>query len=73
MEIIVIPPRVFAFQNADFWDGYRNVPAWNFTRFLAIAETGKPSAAPPKPVDAAAQEREDLEASIHYTHKLLGI
>ncbi len=73
MEIIVIPPRVFAFQKTEFWEGYRHVPAWNFARFLAIAETGRPSAAPPKPVDAAAQERVDLEASIHYTHKLLGI
>jgi 3-oxoisoapionate decarboxylase len=73
MEIIVIPPRVFAFHKPEFWEGYRNVPAWNFARFLAIAESGKPSAAPPKPVDQAAQEREDLEASIHYTHKLLGI
>ena len=73
MEIIVIPPRVFAFNKPEFWDGYRNVPAWYFSRFLAIAETGKPSAAPPKPADPAAQEREDLEASIRYTHKLLGI
>ena len=73
MEIIVIPPRVFPFHKPEFWEGYRNVPAWNFSRFLAIAESGKPSAAPPKPADAAAQEREDLEASIHYTHKLLGI
>ena len=73
MEIIVIPPRVFPFYKPEFWEGYRNVPAWNFSRFLAIAESGKPSAAPPKPADAAAQEREDLEASIHYTHKLLGI
>jgi sugar phosphate isomerase/epimerase len=73
MEIIVIPPRVFAFNKPEFWEGYRNVPAWYFSRFLAIAETGKPSAAPPKAADQAAQEREDLEASIHYTHKLLGL
>lgn len=73
MEIIVIPPRVFAFNNPDFWDGYRNVPAWNFARFLALADTGKPSGTPPKPIDGAAQEREDLEASVRYTHKLLGI
>ena len=73
MEIIVIPPRVFPILEPKFWEGYRNVPAWYLSRFLAIAETGKPSAAPPKPADPAAQEREDLEASIHYTHKLLGI
>jgi sugar phosphate isomerase/epimerase len=73
LEIIVTPPRTFAFHDPKFWDGYRNVPAWQFARFLALAERGKPSEAPPKPADAAAQEREDLEASIRYTHKLLGI
>ncbi|MCC6539834.1 MAG: sugar phosphate isomerase/epimerase [Bryobacterales bacterium] len=73
MEIIVIPPRVFAFHKPEFWEGYRNVPAWNFSRFVAIADSGVASAAPPKPADPAAQERTDLEASIHYTHKLLGI
>ncbi|MFN7922275.1 MAG: sugar phosphate isomerase/epimerase [Bryobacteraceae bacterium] len=73
LEIIVIPPREFNFLEPKFWDGYRNVPAWQFARFLAIAEKGQPSAAPPKPADPAAQEREDLEASIRYTQKLLGV
>jgi hypothetical protein len=56
-----------------FWDGYRNVPAWQFSRFLAAADKGKPSPAPPKPADAAAQERSDLEASIQYTQRLLNL
>lgn len=73
LEIIVTAPRQFNFLDPKFWEGYRNVPAWHFSRFLALAERGTPSAAPPKPADAAAQEREDLEASIRYTHQLLGL
>ncbi|MEZ5352850.1 MAG: TIM barrel protein [Bryobacteraceae bacterium] len=73
LEIIVTPPRAFPYLDPKFWDGYRNVPAWQFARFTAIAERGQPSPAPSKPEDAAAREREDLEASIHYTHRLLGL
>jgi hypothetical protein len=73
LEIIVTPPRTFAIYDPKFWDGYRNVPAWQFARFLALADRGKPGAAPPKPADPAAQERADLEASIEYTHKLIGV
>jgi hypothetical protein len=73
LEIIVTPPREFPYLDPKFWEGYKNVPAWQFARFVAIAERGKPSAAPPKPADAAAREREDLEASIEYTHRLLGL
>lgn len=73
MEIIVTGPRTFPVFDPKFWDGYRNVPAWQFSRFLAAADKGKPSPAPPKPADAAAQERTDLEASIQYTQRLLNL
>jgi sugar phosphate isomerase/epimerase len=73
MEIIVTGPRTFPVFDPKFWDGYRNVPAWQFSRFLAAADKGKPSPAPPKPADAAAQERSDLEASIQYTQRLLNL
>jgi len=73
LEIIVTPPRTFAIFDPKFWDGYRNVPAWQFARFLAIADKGRPLPAPSKPEDPAAREREDLEASIVYTHKLLNL
>ncbi len=73
LEIIVTPPRIFAYNDPKFWDGYRNVPAWQFARFLAMADRGKPLPAPSKPADAAAREREDLEASIEYTHRLLNL
>ncbi len=73
LEIIVTGPRIFPYLDPKFWDGYRNVPAWHFSRFLALAERGKPSAAPPKPADPAAAERADLEASIEYAHRLLNL
>jgi sugar phosphate isomerase/epimerase len=73
LEIIVTGPRRFACFDPKFWEGYKNVPAWEFSRFLAIAERGKPQEGPPPAQDAAAREREDLEASASYTRRLLGI
>ncbi len=76
MESIVTNPRIFAFRDAKFWDAYRDVPAWEFARFLELADRGKPPAAIPRPADAEAgrrREREDLEASLNYTRKLLGL
>jgi len=73
LEIIVTGPRTFPYLEANFWEGYRNVPAWRFSRFVALAEKGKPSPAPSKPEDPAAREREDLEASLQYVHRLLNL
>jgi sugar phosphate isomerase/epimerase len=72
LEIIVTGPRRFPYLDPKFWEGYRNVPAWEFSRFLAIAEKGKPSEGPPAAQDAATREREDLEASATYTRGLIG-
>jgi sugar phosphate isomerase/epimerase len=74
MECIVTGPRIFPYHDPKFWDAYRNTPAWEFERFRAIAERGKPRPAEPRPPsrEAAIQkEREDLEVSIQYTKKLL--
>ena len=74
LESIVTGPRVFAYHDPGFWDMYRDVPAWEFERFVEIAERGTPRPAPPRPPDqetARRIEREDLEASIAYTKKLL--
>ena len=76
MESIVTEPRIFPYRDPKFWDAYRDIPAWEFERFLEIAERGKPRPADPRPPDADAartREREDLEASIGYTKKLLGL
>jgi sugar phosphate isomerase/epimerase len=75
LEIIVTGARIFAFEDAKFWEAYRNTPAWEFERFLAIAEKGtpRPKQEPVAKELAQQREREDLEASLRYTHKLLNI
>lgn len=72
METIITGPRVFSFQKAAFWDNYRATPAWEFQRFLRLAEGGTPHG--PVPADRAgapARERKDLEASLAYTRQVL--
>lgn len=74
LEVIVTGPRIYPYlSDPKFWDAYRTTPAWEFRRFLALVEKGKPVPAPP-PVSkekAVEREREDLEASIQYTRRLL--
>jgi sugar phosphate isomerase/epimerase len=76
LEIIISPQRrLLPFREPTFWDAYRNVPAWQFERFLQLAEKGTPAAFRPilageNPAD---REREDLEASLFYTRRLLGV
>jgi len=68
LEIIVTGTRPFPYYQPEFWKAYRTTPAWEFARFAAIAEKGKPRdsrSAPPKE-RAAALEREDLESSIDW-------
>jgi 3-oxoisoapionate decarboxylase len=53
-EIIVQPqPRMFAVRDPKFWDGYKSTPAWEYERFIELAEQGKAPAAsesrPPTP------------------------
>jgi sugar phosphate isomerase/epimerase len=73
LEVIVTGPRVFRCMEPSFWKAYRNTPAWEFARFLAIAETGKPQDVPKVPREQAAQrELEDLEASLLWVHKNVG-
>jgi sugar phosphate isomerase/epimerase len=74
MEIIVIGARKYPYFDPKFWDAYRNTPAHEFSRFVAIADKGTPREMPTVPKEKQAQqERADLEASIVYTKKLLGI
>ncbi len=72
MESIVFGPRLFPYRDPKFWDAYRDVPAWEFERFVTIAERGKPQPAVPWKADANA-ERADLEASLRQTRAWLGI
>ena len=72
METIVTGPRVFPYRKAAFWENYRATPAWEFERFLQLADDGKPRG--PVPSDRAGapgRERKDLEASLAYTRQTL--
>jgi len=73
LEVIVTGPRQFPCLDPKFWEGYRKTPAWEFARFLALAEKGTPRQAPPKvsKEEAAAREREDLETSLRWTQQVL--
>ncbi len=75
LEIIVTNARVFPFLDEKFWDTYRNQPAWEFARFLKIAERGHPrDPLPPLRGDASlARERADLEASLTFTRNILNV
>jgi sugar phosphate isomerase/epimerase len=74
LEVIVMGPRNFNYRDPKFWDAYRQTPAWEFTRFQALADKGAPRPAPPRLSGeaAAAREREDVEASIRWTKEFLG-
>jgi sugar phosphate isomerase/epimerase len=76
LEVIVTQPRLFPYGDPKFWEPYRKTPAWEFARFLALADRGRPHAsqAPPSSKEAVAErEREDLEASIRFAHDELKI
>jgi sugar phosphate isomerase/epimerase len=66
-------PRVHHIYDPAFWDNWRKMPAWEFSRFLAIAERGTPRPATPRPAGkTAGQQRiEDLETCVRYTRDLL--
>lgn len=75
LEIIVTGARPFAWRKPEFWQGYERVPAWEFSRFLSIAASGKPQDPQPQvpKEQAAAREREDFEASMAWTKQFLGV
>src|SRR4051794_20212781 len=74
LEIIVTGARKFPYLDPKFWDGYRTVPAWNFARFVALADKGKsrPDRPPVPKEQQAAMEKEDLEVSMAWLRKFTG-
>jgi sugar phosphate isomerase/epimerase len=75
LEVIVTGARIYPWRKPEFWDGYRTVKAWEFSRFLDIAAKGKPQlpqASVPKE-QAAQVEREDFEASMRWTRDFLKV
>ncbi len=73
LESIIFGPRLLPYKDAKFWDPYRTTPAWEFERFLEIAERGKPYPEEPwEKGDEPKREREALDASLAYLKNLLG-
>jgi sugar phosphate isomerase/epimerase len=66
-------PRVFNVFDPKFWDNYRKMPAWEFSRFLTLAERGQPTPAAPIPPgkDPGRQQCDDLEVCVRHTRELL--
>ena len=66
-------PRVHNISDPKFWDNYRKMPAWEFSRFVAVADRGKPTPAVPLPAgkEPGRQQVEDLEVCVRYTRELL--
>jgi len=74
LESIVFGPRILPYREPAFWDAYRSSLAWEFERYLEIAERGKPYQDEPwETADEAARERAALDESLAYTKKLLGV
>lgn len=73
-EVICIPSRNYAIYDPNFWGPYKTVPAWEFSRFLQIADSGKPLPAFPKlsKEEAVARELEDLTVSLAWMREQLG-
>ena len=66
-------PRVHHIYDPAFWANWRKMPAWEFSRFLAIAERGTPKPPTPRPAGTSAgqQRIDDLEVCVRYTRDLL--
>jgi 3-oxoisoapionate decarboxylase len=74
LEVIVsTEPRHFRYSEPQFWEAYRNQPAWEFARFLALCDKGTPMVAPAAGSSAtpAARNLADVEASIEWTRAFL--
>jgi 3-oxoisoapionate decarboxylase len=73
LEVIVTGARIFPWKDPAFWDAYRNVPAWEFARFVNLTDRGKAQAPLPQvpKEDAARVEREDFEVSVRWTQSFL--
>ena len=74
LEVLVMGPRVLPCLDPAFWAAYRKMPAWEFARFMAIAERGQPRELPRVPKEqAAARQLEDMEASLRWVQETFKI
>jgi sugar phosphate isomerase/epimerase len=78
------PPEVLPYLEPDFWKAFPKMPAWELARFLSLAKSGRPfmgsmvigGSSGNSPVIQAAlneQQRVDLERSLEYAKKKLGV
>ena len=67
-------PQILRVFEPEIWKAFPTMPAWEFSRFLALAERGKP--VPPVPLppgkSLGQQQCEDLEVCVRRTRDLLG-
>jgi 3-oxoisoapionate decarboxylase len=72
-NLVSANPRIHAIYNPQFWDNWRQMPAWEFSRFLAVAEKGTPRPATPRAAGRTPGQQRiaDLETSVRYTRELL--
>jgi 3-oxoisoapionate decarboxylase len=74
LESILLGPREYPYRQPAFWDAYRKTPAWEFQRFVEIAERGRPYQNEAwETADEAKRERDALDESLAYTKKVLGL
>jgi len=85
LEIITgRPPEVLPYLEPDFWKAFPKTPAWEFARFVALAKSGRPfignmvigqwsDNAPVLEAALKEQQRIDLERSLEYAKKKLGL
>ena len=85
LEIITgRPATVLSYLEPEFWTVFPHMPAWEFARFVELAKNGHPYLGPmviggsgkqPQAIEAALkeQQRTDLERSLEYAKKVLGV
>lgn len=80
LEMINVPrPRGFSYRTPEFWEAYRDVPAWVFVGFENLARRGRPYVAPQPPAGAdekawaAELERTDCENDLRFCREELGL
>jgi sugar phosphate isomerase/epimerase len=85
LEIITgRPPEVLPYIEPDFWNAFQKMPAWEFARFVALAKSGRPflgimvigqrsDNSPALEAALKEQQRFDLERSLEYAKRKLGI
>jgi len=85
LEIITgRPPEILPYLEAEYWKAFPKTPAWEFARFLALAKSGRPflgnmvigqwsDNSPALEAALKEQQRVDLERSLEYAKKKLGV